>query len=328
MKALVRAESWPIRGGFRIARGARAAADVIVVELDHEGVVGRAECVPYPRYGETLDSVRALIEGSAEALDARIARTQIQSMPAGAARNALDCALWDWEARASDTPVWSLAGLAAAPAPVRTMRTISVASPREMGEAAKTLALAEVIKVKVDGGPDLARIAAVHDAAPSAKLVVDPNEGWSAEQTSAWLPELADLGVVVLEQPLPAGDDAALDSIDERSVLICADESFHDRGSFERVNGRYDMINLKLDKSGGLTEALRCAEEARRLAMPIMVGCMVSTSLAIEPALLLATGAELIDLDGPLLLENDRDAALHDRDAGLLRPSPSVWGGE
>lgn len=328
MKALVRAESWPIRGGFRIARGARAAADVIVVELEHEGVVGRAECVPYPRYGETPDSVAALIESSADALDARSARAQIQSMPAGAARNALDCALWDWEARASDTPVWSLAGLAAPPAPVRTMRTISVASPREMGEAAKTLALAEVIKVKVDGGPDLARIAAVHAAAPSAKLVVDPNEGWSAEQTASWLPELADLGVAVLEQPLPAVEDAALEAIGERPVLICADESFHDRGSFERMNGRYDMINLKLDKSGGLTEALLCAEEARRLGMPIMVGCMVSTSLAIEPALLLATGAELVDLDGPLLLENDREGALHDRDAGLLRPSPSVWGGE
>jgi len=328
MKALVRAESWPIRGGFRIARGARAAADVIVVELEHEGVVGRAECVPYPRYGETPDSVAALIERSAEALDARSARAQIQSMPAGAARNALDCALWDWEARASDTPVWSLVGLAAPPAPVRTMRTISVASPREMGEAAKTLALAEVIKVKVDGGPDLARIAAVHAAAPSAKLVVDPNEGWSAEQTASWLPELADLGVAILEQPLPAGEDAALEAIGERSVLICADESFHDRGSFELMNSRYDMINLKLDKSGGLTEALLCAEEARRLGMPIMVGCMVSTSLAIEPALLLATGAELVDLDGPLLLENDREGALHDRDAGLLRPSPSVWGGK
>ena len=299
-----------------------------MVELEHEGVVGRAECVPYPRYGETPDSVAALIERSAEALDARSARAQIQSMPAGAARNALDCALWDWEARASDTPVWSLAGLPVPPAPVRTMRTISVASPREMGEAAKTLALAEVIKVKVDGGPDLARIAAVHAAAPSAKLVVDPNEGWSAEQTASWLPELADLGVAVLEQPLPAGEDAALEAIGDRSVLICADESFHDRGSFERMNGRYDMINLKLDKSGGLTEALLCAEEARRLGMPIMVGCMVSTSLAIEPALLLATGAELVDLDGPLLLENDREGALHDRDAGLLRPSPSVWGGE
>ncbi len=327
MKAVVRAESWPIRGGFRIARGARIAADVIVVELHHEGVTGRAECVPYPRYGESIGSVSALIEASVGALQPETARAEIQSMPAGAARNALDCALWDWEARASETAAWSLAGLPGAPGPVRTMRTISVASPREMRQAAERLAQADVIKVKVDGGADLARIAAVHDAAPKAKLVVDPNEGWSVEQTAAWLPKLAELGVAVLEQPLPAAEDEALDTIGERSVPICADESFHDRSSFDRVTGRYDMINLKLDKSGGLTEALLCAEEARRLAMPIMVGCMVSTSLAVEPALLLAPSAAFVDLDGPLLLKADRDDALHERDAGILRPSPSLWGG-
>jgi L-alanine-DL-glutamate epimerase-like enolase superfamily enzyme len=327
MKAVVRAESWPIRGGFRIARGARNAAEVVVVELHHDGVMGRAECVPYARYGESIDTVRALIETSVRALRAETARSQIQSMPAGAARNALDCALWDWEAQASETPAWALAGLPAAPGPVRTMRTISVASPGEMSEAAKVLATAEVIKVKVDGGPDLERIAAVHEAAPNARLVVDPNEGWSIEQTAAWLPTLADLGVAVLEQPLPAGDDEALDAIGERAVPICADESFHDRGSFARVTGRYDMINLKLDKSGGLTEALLCAEQAKRSAIPIMVGCMVSSSLAVEPALLLTPGAAFVDLDGPLLLELDRDDALHDRDAGVLRPSPSIWGG-
>ena len=327
MKAVVRDESWPIRGGFRIARGSRTVAEVIVVELHHAGVMGRAECVPYPRYGESIDTVRALIETSAGTLQAETARAQIQSMPAGAARNALDCALWDWEAKASKTPAWMLAGLAAAPRPVRTMRTISVASPSEMREAAEVLARAEVIKVKVDGGADLERIAAVHEAAPNAKLVVDPNEGWSIEQTAAWMPKLADLGVAVLEQPLPAGDDGGLEAIGERTVPICADESFHDRGSFERVTGRYDMINLKLDKSGGLTEALLCVEQARRLGMPIMVGCMVSSSLAVEPALLLGPSAAFVDLDGPLLLESDRDGALHDRDAGVLRPCPSIWGG-
>jgi L-alanine-DL-glutamate epimerase-like enolase superfamily enzyme len=234
--------------------------------------------------------------------------------------------MWDWQAKREGAPVWSLAGLAAAPTPVRTMRTISVASPTEMGESARAFSRSEVIKVKVDGGPDLERIAAVHEAAPEAKLIVDPNEGWSAEQTETWLPALAELGVAVLEQPLAAGEDAALDALTKRSVPICADESFHDRSSFAEVARRYDMINLKLDKSGGLTEAFHCAHEAKRLGIPIMVGCMVCTSLAVEPALLLSPGAVFVDLDGPLLLESDRDGALHDRDSGILRPSPSVWG--
>ena len=327
MKAVVRAESWPIRGEFRIARGARSTAEVVVLELHHRGLVGRAECVPYARYGESIDSVRASIETGAAALEVGSARAQIGSLAAGAARNALDCALWDLEAKRTETPVWALAGLPAPPEPVATMRTVSVASPREMGEAARELARAEVIKVKVDGGADLERISAVHDAAPTARLVVDANEGWSAEQAVAWLPELTALGVVVLEQPLPAGEDEALDSLGDRTVPICADESFHDRGSFERVAGRYDMINLKLDKTGGLSEALLCAEEAKRTGMPIMLGCMVSTSLAVEPAMLLASRAAFVDLDGPLLLDSDREGALHDRDGGVLRPSPSVWGG-
>jgi L-alanine-DL-glutamate epimerase-like enolase superfamily enzyme len=326
VRAVVRAEAWSIRGGFRIARGARRTADVVVLELHHGGVIGRAECVPYSRYGESVDSVQASIESRAATLEVATARSQIQSMPPGAARNALDCAIWDLEAKRDGAPVWSLAGLPAAPAPVRTMRTISVASPTEMGAAARALRGAEVIKVKVDGGPDLERITAVHEAAPKAKLVVDPNEGWSVEQTAAWLPALGELGVAVLEQPVPAREDEALEALRERSVAICADESFHDRGSFEAVAQRYDMVNLKLDKSGGLTEALYCVREAERLGIPIMVGCMVCTSLGVEPALLLAPYAAFVDLDGPLLLESDRDGALHDRDAGILRPSPSIWG--
>ena len=184
-----------------------------------------------------------------------------------------------------------------------------------------------MIKVKVDGGPDLERIAAVHEAVPHARLVVDPNEGWSAEQTKAWLPALPNLGVALLEQPLPAAQDDALDAIAERPVPICADESFHDRRSFRVAARRYDMINIKLDKSGGLTEALHCTEEAKRLGLPFMMGCMVSTTLAIAPALLAAAGAAFVDLDGPLLLEADRDGALHDREAGVLHPCPSIWGG-
>lgn len=323
---MVRAEAWSIRGGFRIARGARRTADVVVLELHDAGLVGRAECVPYSRYGESVDSVRAAIESRATALVAATAKAQIQSLPPGAARNALDCAIWDLEAKRDGAPVWSLAGLPGPPAPVRTMRTISVASPSEMGAAAHALCRAEVIKVKVDGGPDLERIAAVHEAAPKAKLVIDPNEAWSVEQTAAWLPALGELGVAVLEQPVPASEDEALEALGERSVPICADESFHDRRSFEVVAKRYDMVNLKLDKSGGLTEALYCMREARRLGIPIMVGCMVCTSLGVEPALLLAPYAAFVDLDGPLLLESDREGALHDREAGILRPSPSIWG--
>jgi L-alanine-DL-glutamate epimerase-like enolase superfamily enzyme len=326
MKAVVRVESWPIRGGFRIARGPRSVAEVVVVELHHRGSTGRGECVPYARYGESIDSVRASIEACAAALKADTAETQIRSLPVGAPRNALDCALWDLEAKRANTPVWTLAGLPAAPASIRTMRTVSVASPSAMGEAARSLAGAEVIKVKVDGGADLERISAVHQAAPSARLVVDPNEGWSVDQTLTWLPQLAALGVVVLEQPVCAAQDEALGAIGERPVPICADESFHDRGSFEHVAGRYDMVNVKLDKTGGLTEALLCVEEAKRMGIPVMIGCMVSTSLAVEPALLLARGAAFVDLDGPLLLESDRKGALHDREGGVLRPSPSVWG--
>jgi len=327
MKAVIRAESWPIRGGFRIARGARATADVLVLELHQRGAVGRSECVPYARYGESIDSVTTEIERAALGLDLHHGKARIAEMPAGAARNALDCALWDLETALTGTPAWTRAGLSAPPSPVETMRTVSVGSPEQMSAAAKAFGNPSVIKVKVDGADDLERIEAVHESVPTAKLVVDPNEGWSVDQTLAWLPELASLGVAVLEQPLPAGRDDALESIRMRSVPICADESFHDRHSFDLASSRYDLVNIKLDKTGGLTEALHCVGEARRLGLGVMVGCMVSTSLAIAPALLLAEAATYVDLDGPLLLEADRDGALHDRESGVLRPSPSVWGG-
>ena len=325
MRALVRAESWPIRGGFRIARGARSAAEVIVLELHDGGWVGRAECVPYARYGESVDSVLFEIETTCERLRPSSPREAVLEMPAGAARNAVDCALWDLEAKRTGKPVWELTGLRGPPTDIGTMRTVSVDTAEKMKAAAQRLASAEVIKVKVDGGADLDRIEAVHAGAPNAELVVDANEAWSAEQLAQWLPMLPKLGVAVVEQPLPSDRDAALDEL-ERTVPICADETFHDRSSFSSVEGRYDMVNLKLDKTGGLTEALFCAAQARRLGLQIMVGCMVSTSLAIEPALLLAAGAQYVDLDGPLLLDSDREGALHDRDAGVLRSSSAIWG--
>ncbi|MGB5268015.1 MAG: N-acetyl-D-Glu racemase DgcA [Polyangiales bacterium] len=325
MKALVRAESWPIRGGFRIARGARAAAEVIVLELRDGGSNGRGECVPYARYGESIDSVSAAIEAACQDLEGADPQERLTSMRPGAARNAIDCALWELTAKRMGTEVWRLVGLEAAPRPVQSMRTVSVDSAEGMKTAAAKLARAPVIKVKVDGGEDLERIAAVHRAAPDAGLVIDANEAWSVQQLEAWLPQLPQLGVVLLEQPLAAGEDSALEGL-ERAVPICADESFHDRSSFSEVLGRYDMVNIKLDKTGGLSEALHCQREAKRLGLQVMLGCMVSTSLAIEPALLLASNAEYIDLDGPLLLERDREGALHERDAGVLRPSGSIWG--
>ena len=322
---MVRAESWPIRGGFRIARGARAAADVVVVELHDQGCIGRGECVPYARYGESTESVRAQIESGCRDLEGANAREQALTMPAGAARNALDCALWDLEAKRAGKPAWKLAGRRGPPPDVHTMRTVSVDTAEKMKVAANALADAGVIKVKVDGGADLDRIAAVHEGAPKAELVIDANEAWSAHQLAAWLPLLPKLGVTVVEQPLPADDDAALDRV-ERAVPICADESFPDRRSVSSVERRYDLVNIKLDKTGGLTEALYCVGEARRLGLQLMIGCMVSTSLAIEPALLLAFDAEYVDLDGPLLLETDRADARHDRKSGLLRSSSAVWG--
>ena len=281
--------------------------------------------MPYARYGESTESVRAQIEAGCRDLEGANARAQALTMPAGAARNALDCALWDLEAKRAGKPAWELAGRRGPPPDVHTMRTVSVDTAEKMKVAANALADAGVIKVKVDGGADLDRIAAVHEGAPKAELVIDANEAWSAHQLAAWLPLLPKLGVTVVEQPLPADDDAALDRV-ERAVPICADESFHDRRSFSSVERRYDMVNIKLDKTGGLTEALYCVGEARRLGLQLMIGCMVSTSLAIEPALLLAFDAEYVDLDGPLLLETDRADARHDRKSGLLRSSSAVWG--
>lgn len=326
METSVRVESWPIRDGFRIARGARTAAEVVVVELVDSGCRGLGECVPYSRYGESIDSVLAEIESAVCVTGSEELRARIASMPPGAARNAIDCALWDLEAARAGAPVWKLAGLDAEPEPVRTMRTVSVADPETMQSAAEALRGAHSVKVKVDGRNDLKRIAAVREKLPDVELIVDANESWSIDQLAAWLPSLPELGVTVLEQPLPADEDDALAEV-EHPIPVCADESFHDRRSFTQIQGRYDMVNVKLDKAGGLTEALACLGTARRSGFSVMVGCMVATSLGIAPALLLAGDADYVDLDGPLLLERDREGALHERDTGLLRWSPSVWGG-
>ncbi|MGQ4273092.1 N-acetyl-D-Glu racemase DgcA [Terrihabitans sp. B22-R8] len=318
-------ENWPIAGRFTIARGSRTEAVVVVATIRDESFAGRGECVPYARYGESVESVTAAIQSVAGAIEAGAGREELQTLlPAGAARNALDCALWDLEAKRSGQPAWNLAGQAE-PRPVTTAYTISLGSAEEMAAAAARAAARPLLKIKLGGNGDPERIAAVRAAAPNARLVVDANEAWDAVNLAANLEACARAGAVLIEQPLPAGDDSALQEI-EHVVPICADESVHARDGLAALCGRYDAINIKLDKTGGLTEALALADEAQRLGFSLMVGCMVGTSLAMAPALLLAGRAEFVDLDGPLLLARDREPGLA-FDGSLIAPaSRGLWG--
>ncbi len=321
----VRAESWPIAGSFTISRGSKTAADVVTVEIADGEHVGRGECVPYPRYGETIDGAVAAIEALRPALQEGMNRAALPAaLPAGAARNAVDCALWDLEAKRTGRPVWRLAGLAP-PQPQVTAYTLSLGSVDSMAAAAKANSHRPLLKLKLSGPDDLDRICAVRAGAPQAKLIVDANEAWTAETFAYLAPKLAPLGVQLIEQPLPAGDDAALAGL-ARPVPVCADESCHDSASLAALGGRYDAVNIKLDKTGGLTEALKLADAAAAAGLAIMVGCMVATSLAMAPALLLAQRARWVDLDGPLLLARDREPGLR-YDGSLVQPaSPALWG--
>ncbi len=321
----VTAERWPIAGSFTISRGAKTEAEVVVATLADGEHAGRGECVPYARYGETVDGVIAAIARLAPAVANGLDRNDLAaSLPAGAARNALDCAFWDLAAKRSGTPAHVLAGLPQ-PNPLVTAYTISLAAPEIMADAAAAAAARPLLKVKLGGPGDPARIAAVRTAAPDSALIVDANEGWTAANLMDNLAACAEAGVRLIEQPLPARDDAALASC-PHAVPICADESVHDRASLAGLRGRYDAVNIKLDKTGGLTEALAVAAAARSLGFDLMVGCMVSTSLAIAPALLVAQGARYVDLDGPLLLARDRPDGLR-FDGSIVHPaSPALWG--
>jgi len=324
----VRSESWPIAGTFRLSRGAKTRAEVVVVELAAAGAVGRGESVPYARYGESVEGVLAQLHGLSEAVCSGVTRAGLPALlPPGAARNALDCALWDLEARMAGRPVHALAGLGA-PGPVVTSFTLSLDRPEAMGAAARRHAHLPALKLKIGGrdGADLARVRAVRAAAPASRISVDVNEGWGPERYASLAPELAALGVSIIEQPLRAGADEALASL-PRPVPVCADESCHDRASLPALAGRYDLVNLKLDKCGGLTEALATRDAARAAGFGIMVGCMVSTSLAVAPAFLVAQGADAVDLDGPLLLERDREHGLRCVAGQLKPPAPALWGG-
>jgi len=317
----VQAESFRLAEVFTISRGSRTEAKVLTVRVSRGGLVGWGECVPYARYGETLESVAAQIA----ALPEGIGRADLQEvLPAGAARNAVDCALWDLEAKASRRRVWQLAGLAA-PGPMVTCFTLSLDTPERMKAAAARHAHRPVLKIKLGTPDDMARLEAVRAGAPNARIVVDANEGWTTEVYSELAPHLIRLGVAMVEQPLPAGQDGMLAEI-SRPLPVCADESCHDRHSLPDLAGKYDMVNIKLDKTGGLTEALALREAARAAGYRVMVGCMVGTSLAMAPAVLVAQGAEVVDLDGPLLLAEDRAHALQYDSAGVYPPAPELWG--
>jgi L-alanine-DL-glutamate epimerase-like enolase superfamily enzyme len=306
---------------FTISRGSRTEAVVVRVEITDSGMTGRGECVPYARYGETVESVTEQIRS----LSMPISREQLQTaLPAGAARNAVDCALWDLEAKLAGKRAWQLAGLAA-PQPETTAFTLSLDTPDNMREEAASNAHRPLLKIKLGGEGDIARIEAVRAGAPEARIIVDANEGWTPEIYNEMAPVLLRLGVEMVEQPLPAASDDALLGL-ERILPVCADESCHDRASLPKLAGKYDIINIKLDKTGGLTEALELKKAALEAGYGVMVGCMVGSSLAMAPAVLVAQHAAVVDLDGPLLLAEDRSTPI-DYDAGkICPPAPELWG--
>ncbi|WP_170507335.1 N-acetyl-D-Glu racemase DgcA [Ruegeria arenilitoris] len=306
---------------FTISRGSRTEANVLTVRVSDGAHQGWGECVPYARYNETLESVEAEIAGLPRTFD----RAQLMDLlPAGAARNAVDCALWDLEAKRAGKRAWELAGLPA-PGPEITAYTLSLDTPEKMQAQAAENAYRPLLKIKLGTPDDMPRLEAVRAGAPDAKIIVDANEGWSAEVYADLAPHLVRLGVALVEQPLQAGEDDALIGMD-RPVPVCADESCHDRSSLPAMKGKYDVVNIKLDKTGGLTEALALREQALAEGYKVMVGCMVGSSLAMAPATLLAQGAMVTDLDGPLLLAEDRDNPLNFDDAGVHPPLAALWG--
>ena len=321
----VNVESYPIAGVFTISRGSKTEANVLVVEISEGSNSGRGECVPYRRYGETIESVRAEIEAIRPDIATGMGREALMTaLPAGAARNAVDCALWDLEARIAGNRVWSrLAD--APPQPLETAYTLSLASPEAMAAEARKNAARPLLKVKIGGDDDVARIRAVVEAAPHSRIILDANEGWTEANIQENLAIAAELGIALIEQPLPAGQDAMLHDI-AHPVPICADESVHSLADLDALVGRYDAINIKLDKTGGLTAAIQLRDRARELGFSIMVGCMVGTSLAMAPAVLLAQDADFIDLDGPLLLAQDRTPGLQYEGSLVFPPSTALWG--
>lgn len=318
-------ERWPIAGEFTISRGSRSKAVVVVVTVKQDNAIGRGECVPYGRYGENSQSVSKQLAAIKPKIETGIDQEELLlQMPPGAARNAVDCALWDLQAKLQCQPVWRLCGLKPM-LPVITAFTISLATPEKMAEQAAKYAHRDLLKIKLGGQGDGERMQAVREAAPRAKLILDANEAWNTQTLEPFLDIARQINADLVEQPLPAGDDGLLSQI-ARTVPVCADESVHIGNGLGDLKDRYDCINIKLDKAGGLTEAIAMHKQAREIGFSIMIGCMVGTSLAMAPALLLAQDAEFVDLDGPLLLAKDRAAGLSYPGSLVNPPDPKLWG--
>ncbi|MEL6198396.1 MAG: N-acetyl-D-Glu racemase DgcA [Pseudomonadota bacterium] len=327
----VETRRFALREAFVISRGSRTHVETVEVHLSDGVHVGRGECVPYKRYGETVEGVVAEIRAQTQAIARGLDREGLQSaLPAGAARNALDLAFWDLAAKRAEIRVWELPAYralgGAPPAPVVSAFTLSIGAPEAMREAARKNAHRPILKVKLAGeATDIERMKAVRDGAPDARLVVDANEGWSADGYGASAQAMADLGVEMIEQPIHADEDDALAAL-PRPVALCADEACHDRATLDRLAGKYDVVNIKLDKTGGLTEALALRAEARARGFEVMIGCMMSSSLGIAPAVLLGDGAALVDLDPPMLLGEDREPPLAVDGATVMPPVRDLWG--
>jgi L-Ala-D/L-Glu epimerase len=321
----VRREQWKVAQPFVISRGSKTIAETIVAEVKVGALSGRGEAVPYPRYGESVDGALAALEAMQDAVAAGLDRVGLQqAMPPGAARNALDAAFWDLEAKETDTSVWELAGVDE-PRPLTTAFTLSLDTPERMAAVAAENRLRPLLKLKLGGAGDVERVRAVRAAVPNAQIIVDANEGWTEDQLIEFGPAMALLGVLLIEQPLPEGGDGAL-ALAPHPVPICADESCHASAGLAGLVGRYDFVNVKLDKTGGLTEAMLLCEMARGHGLGIMVGCMVAGSLAMAPALVLAQRADFVDLDGPLLLARDRPDGLRYEGSLVHPPSAALWG--
>jgi len=318
-------ERFPTAGSWTISRGTVTEVEVVTAVARLGDHTGRGECRPYPRYDEFAEGVGMDIEAVAVQLGDDPAAVDLAALMApGAARNAVDCALWDLRAKLAGKRVWQLAGLAR-PGPLVTAYSLSLDTPEAMRAKAAEHARRPLLKVKLGGDGDLERIRAVRAGSPNADIIVDANEGWTPEGYADLAPELLTLGVSMVEQPLPAWDDGALAEM-ERPLPVCADEACHDTESLKGLADEYDTINIKLDKTGGLTEALAMKSQAGRIGLPVMVGCMLASSLAMAPAVLVAQGAAIVDLDGPLLLAADRDHPLKYDAAGVHPATPELWG--
>ncbi len=312
---------FPLKKIFTISRGSRSSAEVVTVKISNDGYEGFGECVPYKRYNETLESVTDQIKNLKPIKD----KSELYKLlPPGAARNALDCALWDLEAKSKNMSIEKLTSIDFSP--VITSFTLSLDTPKKMGEEAKLHSDLPILKIKLGGGgQDIDRIKAIRKFAPNSDLIVDANEGWTLDEYRKLIPHFVEEKIKMIEQPFPSENDEELKNI-ERPIPICADESCHDASSLDKCVGKYDVINIKLDKTGGLTEGLNLINKAKSYNFDIMVGCMVGSSLAMAPALLLAQSAKWVDLDGPLLLSKDRENPLIYNKSKIQPPSKDLWG--